>query len=100
MIKKHLTQVVFWSAVLLSVASLVLVSVLSEPYAWVGLAFLAASILFNLWSVRRSEHSGFVKSREFRRAYEPARRFNMVQVFIVFALVMLQCGLGAYALLA
>lgn len=100
MIKKHLTQVVFGTALLLSFVSVGLVFVLSEPYAWIGLTLIGVSISYNLWAVRRSERSGFVQSREFRRAYEPARRFNMVQVFIVFAMVMLQCGVGAYALLS
>ena len=98
-IKKHLTQVVFWSAVFLSVLSIALVFVLEDAYSWVGLVLIGLSILFNLWSVRRSENSGFVQSREYRRAYEPARRFNMIQVFTVFGLVMVQCGVGAYALL-
>jgi 4-hydroxybenzoate polyprenyltransferase len=100
MIQKHLTQVVFWSALLLSVVSVGLVFTLVEPYGWIGIAVIAASILFNLWSVRRSENSGFIVSREHRRAYEPARRFNMVQVFIVFGVVMVQCCIGAYALIA
>ncbi|PSQ71856.1 MAG: hypothetical protein BRD44_04930 [Bacteroidetes bacterium QS_7_67_15] len=100
MIKKHLTQVVFWSALLLSAVSVGLVVVLSEPYRWVGIAIIAASILFNLWSVRRSENTGFIVSREHRRAHEPARRFNMIQVFIVFGVVMVQCCIGAYALIA
>ena len=99
MIKRHLAQVVFWSALFLSVFSVALVFVLNEPYAWVGLTLIGLSILFNLWSVRRSESSGFVQSREYRRAHEPARRFNMMQVFVVFAFIMLQCGVGAYALL-
>lgn len=99
LLKKHLTQVVFWSAMLLSCASLGLVVVLNEPYVWLSLLVLLVSVAFNLWSVRRSENSGFVQSREYRRAYEPARRFNMAQVFVVFAVVMVQCGLGAYALL-
>ena len=99
MIKKHLTQVVFWTVIFLSVLSIALVFVLNDPYAWVGLVVIGISMLFNLWSVYRSENSGFVQSREYRRAYEPARRFNMVQVFVVFSIIMVQCGVGAYALL-
>jgi hypothetical protein len=99
MIKKYLTHVVFGVAVLLSLVSLGLVFALAEPYGWIGPTVVFASVAFNLWSVRRSENAGFVQSREYRRAYEPARRYNMVQVFIVFALVVVQCTVGAYALI-
>lgn len=99
MIKKYLTHLVFGAAILLSLVSLGLVFVLVEPYVWVGIVVLGVSVAFNLWSVRRSENSGFVQSREFRRAHEPARRFNMLQVFVMFAFVMVQCGVGAYAII-
>jgi hypothetical protein len=99
MIKKYLTHVVFGAAILLSLVSLGLVFVLVEPYVWVGIVVLSVSVAFNLWSVRRSENSGFIQSREFRRAHEPARRFNMLQVFVMFAFVMVQCGVGAYAII-
>jgi hypothetical protein len=99
MIKKYLTHVVFGAAILLSLVSLGLVFVLVEPYVWVGIVVLGVSVAFNLWSVRRSENSGFIQSREFRRAHEPARRFNMLQVFVMFAFVMVQCGVGAYAII-
>ncbi|PSR02316.1 MAG: hypothetical protein BRD47_03655 [Bacteroidetes bacterium QS_8_68_28] len=99
MIKKYLTHLVFGVAILLSLVSLGLVFVLVEPYVWVGIVVLGVSVVFNLWSVRRSENSGFVQSREFRRAHEPARRFNMLQVFVMFAFVMVQCGVGAYAII-
>jgi ABC-type transport system involved in multi-copper enzyme maturation permease subunit len=71
MIKSHLAQVVFWSAIVLSVASMASLSILEEPYLWIGVVLVAVSIAFNLWSVYRSDNSGFVQSREFRRAYEP-----------------------------
>lgn len=99
MIKKYLTHLVFGAAILLSLVSLGLVFVLVEPYVWVGIVVLGVSVAFNLWSVRRSENSGFIQSREFRRAHEPARRFNMLQVFVMFAFVMVQCGVGAYAII-
>lgn len=94
--KAHFTQIVFWTAVALSVVSVALVAALGPAL----LVAVGASVLFNLWSVFRSERGGFVREREYRRAYEPARRFNALQVFVVFGLVMVQCGAGAYVLLS
>ena len=95
MITKHLTQVVFGSAVFFSLLSSGLTFMLNDFF----LILVVLSILFNIWSLLKSERDGFVKSSQFRRAYEPARHFNIAQVLIVMALLMLQFGLGAYVLL-
>ena len=95
MITRHFTQVVFWTAVLLSLLSVALVFAADEAF----LVLLGVSALFNIWSLFKSERDGFVKSNQIRRAHEPARHFNPAQVAVVVVLVMAQVGLGAYALL-
>ena len=86
MIARHLTQVVFWSALLLSIVSVALAYLKGELF----LVLLALSLGFNVWSVLKSEREGFVRSTELRRTYEPARHFNAAQMVIVVSLIMAQ----------
>ena len=95
MMLRHITTVVFWTAVSISVLGLFLVYAREESAVLVA----PSSIGFNVWSIVRSEHCGFVRSRHLRRAYEPARHFNQAQVLIVLLLTMTLCGFGTYVLL-
>lgn len=96
MIMRYRTALVFWGALVFSFLSLGLLFALDS----LSLALLIPSILLNIWSIRKNDRSGFVKSKELRRAYEPARHFNGMQVFVLTGLVMCQIGVGTYALLA
>ena len=95
MLARHRTQVVFWTALTFSLVTLALAFVLHP--AW--LAAVAASVGFNIWSLVKNERDGFVKTNQARRAYEPARHFNVGQVFLMMALVMIQLAAAAYILL-
>lgn len=95
MLSRYRTALIFWAAVFLSLASIASAFVL-DAIAWV---LIIPSILFNLWSVRRSDRGGFVKSRQLRRAHEPARRFNGLQTFTLIVIVMCQVGIGTFLLL-
>ena len=94
MIKRYKTAFVFWSAVFLSLVSLILPLVVHPLLA----SLLVVSVAFNLWCIRKSDRSGFVKTKQLRRAHEPARRFNGIQTFVLLGLVMCQIGVGTYAL--
>lgn len=94
---KHLTTIVFWSALALSVISSGLAFVFAEPL-W--LILLGGSLLYNLWAVFTSDRTGFIKEKEMRRAYEPPRHFNPLQIFITLGMVMVQLGVAAYLLIA
>lgn len=93
--KRYRTPFVFWTATFFSLLSIALVLVVDQSL----LFLILLSILYNLWSVIKSEHSGFVNTRQFRRAYEPARHFNVAQVFTVISLIMAEFGVGVYVLL-
>ena len=93
--KRYRTPFVFWTATCFSLASIVLVWGASESLFFL----LPLSILYNLWSVIQSERKGFIKTRQIRRAYEPARHFNGFQVLVVLLLVMAEFALGAYVLM-
>lgn len=95
MLSRHKTALVFWTAVLLSLLSIALVFLFNPWF----LILLGASIGFNFWCVIKSDGEGFVKSKHLRRAYEPARRFNAVQMIIILALIIGQISIGTYALL-
>ena len=92
---RYQTALVFWGAVVLSFFSLGLLFAVDA----LSLALLVPSILLNVWSIRKNDQSGFVQSKELRRAYEPARHFSGMQVFVLTGLVMCQVGAGTYALL-
>ena len=93
--KRYRTPFVFWTATLFSLLSIALVLAVGPSL----LFLLLLSALFNLWSVVQSERGGFVKTRQLRRAYEPARHFNVAQVFTVLLLVMAEFGVVTYVLL-
>lgn len=95
MISRHRTQVFFWSAVALSLVSIALVIVLPLGF----LLLLLASVVFNIGCLVKSEQTGFVKTSQMRRAYEPARHFNTAQVFVLFGLIIVQVVFGAYLLI-
>ena len=94
MVGRYKTALIFWSAVFLSLISLVLALV---AHSFLSL-LLVISAAFNLWCIRTSDRSGFVKTKQLRRAHEPARRFNSMQTFVLLGLVMCQIGVGTYAL--
>ena len=96
MLARYRTAVFFWSAIGLSVVSLALLFMLGS----ILLLLVAASVVFNIWTVIKSDREGFVRSSELRRAHEPARHFNGVQVFVLFSFVIVQVTLGAYVLLS
>ena len=93
--KRYRTPFVFWTATFFSLASMALVLGIGESLFFL----LPLSILYDLWSVVQSERKGFVKTRQIRRAYEPARHFNGFQVLIVLLLAMVEFALGAYVLM-
>lgn len=93
---RYKTALIFWIAVLFSVVSLGLIYVEELLAA----ACILLSVLFNVWSLWKSDREGFVKSKELRRAYEPARRFGVVQTLVLLGFVMGQIGAGTYVLLA
>ncbi len=95
MIRRHVTQFVFWTTVFFSIATLVGLLARKD----VLLIPMMISVVFNIWAVAKSERDGFVKTTQMRRAYEPARHFNIAQVFAILIFVMIQVSLGLYVLL-
>lgn len=93
---KHLTSIVFWSALFLSIISSGVAYVLQDS---IWLLLLGASLLYNLWAVFTSDRTGFIREKEMRRAYEPPRHFNPLQIFITLGMVMVQLGVAAYILI-
>lgn len=96
MFARHLTQVVFWAAFLLTLAS----TSLTMAYRDDVLLLLLLSAVANLVALYRNERGGFVRSKELRRAYEPPRHFNTVQLAALFLGVLAQFTLGAYVLIS
>ncbi len=85
----HLTYIVFWTAIVLTITTIAL-CIWNEAY----LPLLILSILFNVWTLFQSERNGFVRAREMRRAFEPPRHFNRLQVVLITLLVMGQSVVG------
>ena len=94
MIARHLTFVHFALALALAVAS-VGVALVLRPW---GVLAIAASAAYSVWALRRSEHRGFVRTGQMRRAFEPERHFNGAQVTLLFLALMAQAVAAAYAL--
>ncbi|RMF56342.1 MAG: hypothetical protein D6746_12635 [Bacteroidetes bacterium] len=82
-IKRNLTHIVFWTTIVFSLLALVLVLLLEAHPAW-----LLASTAYNLWSVVKSETTGFVKVKEMRRAFEPPRHFSGLQILLIVILML------------
>ena len=91
-IRLHMARLIFWSALVLSLVSLVLAFSL-HPFA---LHLVALSVAFNLWSLYRNDRGGFVKAREMRRAHEPRRQLLGLEVALLLVLVMVQIGTGTF----
>lgn len=91
----HRTHLIFASALVFSLLGLGLPVVVSP---WL-LPVTLGSIGFNIGTVVISDRHGFVRSKEMRRAHEPARHFSSTQVFVLIALAMVQLLLGLYLLL-
>lgn len=96
MFVRHVTQVVFWGSLALSLVSLGLTVLLGDDV----IVLLTVSTAANLAVLYRNEQGGFVRSRELRRAYEPARHLNAAQLITIFFAVVAQCMLGAYVLIS
>ena len=96
MLARNVTVLYFVVALSLALLSIVLPVLLGAP----ALLLTLASFLFTVWTLRRSDGRGFVKSTQIRRAFEPARHFNGGQVLALFATLILQAGVAAYVLLA
>ncbi len=92
---KHMTLVVFLVAIFLSVVSVGLTVTQGKWFV----ILLAASVLANLLSIRKSEKTGFIKTNQMRRAHEPPRHFNAAQTLSLMGIVLVQVILGAYTLL-
>ena len=90
---RHLTAIVFGLTLSFSMVTIVLLLLNKAP---LYLVLLLVSIAFNSWSLYRSERSGFVRLKEMRRAFEPPRHFNTMQIFTVILCMMAQFGLGLY----
>ncbi len=90
------TQAIFTAAFLLAVVSL------AFPFAFgtVGLAGILASMAFSIWTIHKSDRSGFIRTSQIRRAFESARHFNLGQVILLFGLLLIQVLITAYALVA
>ena len=91
-----MTHLVFASAALLSVTSIVL----AFSAGAAAIVIILFSVTYNLWCLFKSERGGFGTRREMRRAHEPPRHFGPVQTLALMTLVMGQVGAGAYVLLA
>jgi hypothetical protein len=92
MIAKHITQTVFWSSIVLTLVSIGLAYMSGKVF----LILLGLSIVYNLWALHKSDNEGFVKTNQLRRAYEPLRHFNGVQVLTVLSSLMAQLSFIAY----
>ncbi len=88
------TAFVFSAALLLSLASLWWLP-RTNAASWLLVGF---SALFNVWSLYRSEHGGFVRSRHAPRAREPLRHYTPLQVTVVLLILMAQVGLSLFLL--
>ena len=93
---KYAAHVVFFFAISLSIASIVL----AFSAGAAALALTLFSVTCNVWCLFKSEREGFGTRREMRRAHEPPRYFGPVQTLALMALLMGQVGAGAYVLLA
>ena len=91
-----MARLIFWSALLFSLASLTL-ALFFHPFA---LHLVALSAAFNLWSLYRNDRGGFVKKREMRRAHEPRRQLQGLEVALLLVLVMVQIGAGTFLVAA
>lgn len=96
MLARNVTLFYFVLAISLALLSIALPVLFGAPL----LVLTLASFLFTIWTLRRSDGRGFVKSTQIRRAFEPARHFNGGQVFVLFTTLILQAGVAAYVLLA
>lgn len=90
---RHVTVFVFLVALVIALASLASFYVVPENMAFGIVGF---SILFSLGTILVSERGGFVRTRQMRRAYEPARHYNGFQVLALIILIMLQIGIVAH----
>lgn len=95
MITKHRTNIVFWTSLVFSCVSVLVVLFYLERM----LPVLVFSIGLNVWAIAKSEQTGFVKTSQARRAYEPPRHFNIFQVFSLLFFTMAQIGVGVFVLI-
>lgn len=95
-ITQHLTLIVFCTALAGAVLSLSLPFLAGEI---AGIVVTACSVAYSIWAIWTSEHGGFVRTRQMRRAFEPQRHFNGVQVLLLLLLIMIQLGLTSYLLI-
>lgn len=93
---RHVTRFVFWGSLALTLASVGLTLAFGDAV----LPVLVLSVAANLVALYRNERGGFVRSRELRRAYEPARHFNAAEVVTLFLAVLAQFTIGAYVLIS
>lgn len=95
MVTRHVTQVIFWCTLVLTLVSIGLTAALQDSV----FLLLVLSAVLNLAVLYRNERGGFVRSKELRRAYEPARHLNVAQLVVLFLGVLAQFTLGAYVLI-
>jgi hypothetical protein len=91
----HRTALIFWTVIVLSIAS---AGLLRSDHA-LRYPVLLLAVVLNAWSIAKSERDAFVCSRQLRRAYEPARHFTPGQVLVVLVSTKVLFGLGTYVLL-
>lgn len=88
-------QVVFYLISLLSLGSIGLMF-LPEPY-WFAAGGVACLLI--VWVLFINDHSGFVLSKQMRRAHEPRRHFSMAEQAILLALLVLNVVVACYLLI-
>lgn len=93
--QKYRALVVFWIAVAVSLASLLLDPLIESPFP----LLLVFSVLFNIFVLYQNDRGQLVKAKEMRRAHEPPRELSGLQVVLLILIVMSQTGLTTYLLL-
>lgn len=96
---KHAAHLVFTGALVLSIASLLMLASADRDLLSAVLLLAGLSVVVNVASIVRSEGRGFGRQREMRRAHEPQRHLSALQIGLLVALTMGQVGLSLFFVL-
>jgi hypothetical protein len=96
LVARHRTQFVFAGCVVFSLFALALLFLTGTP----GVILVVASIIASVAAIIISERSGFARTSQLRRAFEPSRHFNSAQVGVLVLLAMAQLTALLYVLIS
>ena len=87
--------VVFWLVAPFGVAGVGLPVAMDVQWVWLT----GFAIVLQIWMLLINDRTGFIRSREMRRAYEARRHFSILETIVLFLLIMADMLAAAYALL-